>query len=199
MQVKKVTVSVGLPTSYYDRVMLQDFLRENPDKTAADMPKPTVALLQQKRTETEGKIKAAVAPLLPPVPAGEDPLPLVHVWDFPDIPEPITSSSGGTGKALTWLSESWPSLVLLGLAAVAILIARSALLGGGSGTPRDFNEGFGLELPIPPKEEEIANADDKEGMQITGGSLKDELFRMVDKNPEVAANVLRSWITDNAA
>jgi flagellar M-ring protein FliF len=199
MQVKKVTVSVGLPTSYYDRVMLQDFLRENPDKTAADMPKPTVAMLQQKRTETEGKIKAAVAPLLPPVPAGEDPLPLVHVWDFPDIPEPIVAASGGTGKALTWLSESWQSLVMLGLAAVAILIARSALLGGGSGTPKDFNEGFGLELPTPPKEEEVANSDDNEGMQITGGSLKEELFRMVDKNPEVAANVLRSWITENAA
>jgi flagellar M-ring protein FliF len=199
MQVKKVTVSVGLPTSYYDRVILQDFLRENPDKTAADMPKPTVAMLQQKRTETEGKIKAAVSPLLPPVPPGADPLPLVHVWDFPDIPEPMVATGGGTGKALTWLSESWPSLAMLGLAAIAILIARSALLGGGNGTPRDFNEGFGLELPTPPQEEEDANSDENEGMQITGGSLKEELFRMVDKNPEVAANVLRSWITENAA
>jgi flagellar M-ring protein FliF len=179
--------------------MLQDFLRENHDKTAADMPKPTVAMLQQKRSETEGKIKSAVAPLLPPVPAGQDPLPLVHVWDFPDIPEPILASSGGTGKALTWLSDSWPSLVMLGLAAVAILIARSALQGGGSGSPKDFNEGFGLELPTPPKEEQDAESDDKEGMQITGGSLKDELFHIVDKNPEVAANVLRSWISENAA
>lgn len=198
MQVKKVTVSVGLPTSYYDRVIVQDFLRENPDKTAADMPKPTIAQLQQKRTETEGKIKAAVAPLLPPVAAGEDPLPLVHVWDYPDIPEPIVATSGGTGKAMTWLSESWPSLALLGLAVIAILIARSALMGGGS-TPRDFNEGFGLELPVPPTEEETNEDEEKEGMTITGGSLKDELFRMVDKNPEVAANVLRSWITENAA
>jgi len=199
MQVKKVTVSVGLPTSYYDRVMVQDYLRENPDKTAADMPKPTIAMLQQKRTETEGKIKAAVAPLLPPVAVGEDPLPLVHVWDFPDIPEPVMATAGGTGKALTWLSESWASLAMLGLAAIAILIARSALLGGGSGAPKDFNEGFGLDLPVPPPEEEAGEADEKEGMEITGGSLKDELFRMVDKNPEVAANVLRSWITDIAA
>jgi len=199
MQVKKVTVSVGLPTSYYDRVILQDFLRDNPDKTAVDLPKPTVAMLQQKRTETEAKIKAAVAPLLPPVPAGEDPLPLVHVWDFPDIPEPIVNVGGGTGKALTWLSESWPSLAMLGLAAIAILIARSALSGGGSGAPRDFSEGFGLDLPVPPKEDDVSDADEQEGMQITGGSLKEELFRMVDKNPEVAANVLRSWITDSAA
>ena len=198
LQVKKVTVSVGLPTSYYDRVLLQDYLRENPDKTAADMPKPTVAMLQQKRTETEGKIKAAVAPLLPPVAAGEDPLPLVHVWDYPDIPEPVMVAGGGGGKAMTWLSESWPSLALLGLAAIAILIARSALLGG-SGAPKDFSEGFGLELPVPPIDEETSEADEKDGMQITGGSLKDELFRMVDKNPEVAANVLRSWITDAAA
>jgi len=199
MQVKKVTVSVGLPTSYYDRVMLQDYLRENPDKTATDMPQPTIAMLQQKRTETEGKIKAAVAPLLPPVAAGEDPLPLVHVWDFPDIPEPAMATVGGTGKALTWLSESWASLAMLGLAAIAIFVARSALLGGGNGAPKDFNEGFGLELPVPPPEEQAGESDENDGMQITGGSLKDELFRMVDKNPEVAANVLRSWITDVAA
>jgi flagellar M-ring protein FliF len=199
MQVKRVKVSVGLPTSYYDRVLLQDFLRENPEKSAAEMPKPTVAMIQQKRTETEGKIKAAVTPLLPPVPPGEDPYPLVHVWDYPDIPEPVMTASVTTSKALTWLSESWPSLVMLCLAAIAILVARSALLGGGNGTPRDFNEGFGLELPVPPQEEELENEDDKEGMLITGGSLKDELIRMVDKNPEVAANVLRSWITDNAA
>lgn len=199
MQVKRVTVSVGLPTSYYDRVLLQDYLRENPDKTATDMPQPTIAMLQQKRTETEGKIKAAVAPLLPPVAIGEDSLPLVHVWDYPDISEPAIVTEGGTGKALTWLSESWASLAMLGLAAIAILIARSALLGGGSGAPKDFNEGFGLELPVPPPEEESGEADEKEGMEITGGSLKDELFRMVDKNPEVAANVLRSWISDVAA
>jgi len=198
MQVKKVTVSVGLPTSYYDRVILQDYRREHPDKTATDMPKPTIAMLQQKRTETEGKIKAAVAPLLPPVSAGEDRLSLVHVWDFPDIPEPVVVTAGGTGKALRWLSESWTSLAMLGLAAIAILVARSALLGGGNGAPKDFNEGFGLELPVP-SPEEAGESDEKDGMQITGGSLKDELFRLVDKNPEVAANVLRSWITDVAA
>jgi len=198
MQVRRVTVSVGLPSSYYDRVMVQDYLRENPDKTAADMPKPTVAMMQQKRTETQDKIKAAVSPLLPPVQAGEDPFPLVHVWDYPDMPEPALASVGSAGQMMTWLAEAWPTLAMLGLAAIAILIARSALLGGGNDTPREFNEGFGLELPTPPKEDPLAAEEDQDGMQITGGSLKDELFRMVDKNPEVAANVLRSWITDAA-
>jgi flagellar M-ring protein FliF len=35
-------------------------------------------------------------------------------------------------------------------------------------------------------------------MQITGGSLRDELIRLVESNPDVAANVLRSWISDAA-
>jgi flagellar M-ring protein FliF len=35
-------------------------------------------------------------------------------------------------------------------------------------------------------------------MEITGGSLRDELIRLVENNPDVAANVLRSWISDAA-
>jgi flagellar M-ring protein FliF len=197
MQVRRVRVSVGLPASYYDRVLVQDFLRENPGKTAADMPPATAAMIQQKRTETEDKIKSAVTPLLPAVPAGDDPYPLVVVWDYPDMPEPVFASLASPSQALTWLADSWPTLAMIGLAVLAMLIARSAMLGGGD-SPKAFNEGFGLELPIPPKEDPAAMEDDNEGMQITGGSLREELLRMVDKNPDVAANVLRSWITDAA-
>ncbi len=197
LQVKRVTVSVGLPTSFYDRLLERDFLRENPDKTAADMPPATIAMLQQKRTETENKIKTAVTQLLPQRLPGEDPFPLVHVWDYPDITDPVAAGDSHATLALTWLADSWQTLAMLALAVLAILIARSALSGGGT-SPREFNEGFGLELPQPPRE--VAQpADDYEGMQITGASLKDELLRMVDNNPDVAANVLRSWITNNAA
>jgi flagellar M-ring protein FliF len=197
MQVRRVRVSVGLPASYYDRVLVQDYLRENPGKTAADMPPATAAMVQQKRTETEEKIKSAVTPLLPAVPPGDDPFPLVVVWDYPDMPEPAFASLGSPSQALTWLSDSWPTLAMIGLAVLAMLIARSAMIGGGD-SPKAFTEGFGLELPIPPKEDPATMDDEHEGMQITGGSLKDELLRMVDKNPDVAANVLRSWITDAA-
>jgi flagellar M-ring protein FliF len=104
-QVKRVRVSVGLPSSYYDKILLQDFLRDNPGKTAADAPKPTQAILQDKKNETQTQIREAVTPLLPAIPVGEDPFPLVQVWDYPDLPDPVSKSSGSTGAALTWLAE----------------------------------------------------------------------------------------------
>jgi len=35
-------------------------------------------------------------------------------------------------------------------------------------------------------------------MEITGGSLQDELVALVEDNPEVAANVIRSWVGEAA-
>jgi len=198
-QVKRVRVSVGIPSSYYYKVMLQDFLRENPDKTAVDAPKPTQAMLQEKKNETMTRIQSAVTPLLPAIPVGEDPFPLVQVWDYPDLPEPPGDAPGSSAKALTWLANSWQTIAMIGLALVAILIARSALSTGTDSPAPGFSEGFGLELPVA-KDDDKADAagDQPDAMEITGGSLRDELIRLVENNPDVAANVLRSWISDAA-
>lgn len=197
MQVKRVKVSVGIPTSYYDKVLRKEFLREHPEQSIDQMSPPTPQMIQQIKSETENNIKAAVTPLLPPVPPGEDIFPLVNVWDYPDLPEAESPPEGTSAKALTWLSQSWPTLGLLALAVVAILIARAAITSGGSEPPREFAEGFGLELPTVDESEPETDGDDS-GMEITGGSLKDELYQIVEKNPDVAANVLRSWITEAA-
>jgi len=199
-QVKRVRVSVGIPSSYYDKVFLQDFLRSNPDKKESDAPKPTVVELQAKKDETHQRIQAAVTPLLPALPVGEDPFPLVQVWDYPDLPVAMAEDTGSASAAMSWLASSWQTIALIGLALVAILIARSALSTGSDAPAPGFNEGFGLELPVKPEEPEMdaMNGDQPDGMQITGGSLKDELLRLVETNPDVAANVLRSWITDAA-
>ncbi len=74
-----------------------------------------------------------------------------------------------------------------------------ALTSGGSAPAPGFEEGFGLELPTMPEEEDQpVDSDSSDGMQITGGSLRDELVRLVEGNPDVAANVLRAWISDAA-
>ncbi len=200
LQVKRVTVSIGIPSSYYDNVFKQNSLRDNPTKTAKEIPKATVAEIQEIRSQTQSKIQSAVTPLLPQLPVGEDPYPLVQVWDYPDLPIPEFAVPGSSGKALTWLASSWQTIAMIGLAIVAILIARSSLSGGSGGVSPDFNEGFGLALPKPVEEvaPESASSDAPDGMQITGGSLKEELVRLVEGNPDVAANVLRAWISDAA-
>ncbi len=194
LQVERVRVSVGLPQSYYQLVWSQEYLRDNPDKKPTDVPPMRTADLEKLRTDVRANIQKAVTPLLPEVNAGESKIELVEVWDYPNLPE-LEPPAPETAKiALTWLAESWQTLALILVALVALLVARGAIRGGsGDGVPGEFAEGFGLELPAPPV---IANEENEKGatMEITGGSLKDELITIVENNPEVAANVIRNWV-----
>jgi len=198
LEVKRIRVSIGLPTSYYRQIHLQTFLQDNPDKSAGDVEALTADALQKLREITEEAIQSAVKPLLPEVSAGEDPMPLVEIWDYPDLPERVIASAATGQAALTWLADSWQTIAMLLLAGGALFVARGAMKSlGGDADPAGFSEGFGLELPTPPEpiEEEIGRA---EQMEITGSSLKTELIGLVEHNPEVAANVIRSWIGEAA-
>lgn len=198
LPVKRVRVSIGLPSSYYRQVWAQDFLDGNPDKAVADVPSLDQEELQKLRDRTKLAIQTAVTPLLPEVSAGEDDIELVEVWDFTDLPAREVASSGASQAALTWLAESWQTIAMILLAAFALMVARGAMKSiGGDADPAGFAEGFGLELPLPP---EAPEADDgkTDQMEITGGSLKQELVGLVEGNPEVAANVIRSWVGEAA-
>jgi flagellar M-ring protein FliF len=198
LEVKRIRVSIGLPSTYYRQVHLQKFLQDNPDKKATDVTALGDDALQKLRDATKDAIQSAVKPLLPEVSAGEDPMPLVEVWDYPDLPERPVVSTGTGMVALNWLTESWQTIAMLMLAAAALLVARSAMKSlGGDATPAGFSEGFGLELPTPPAPVE-EKAGRTEQMEITGGSLKSELVNLVEQNPEVAANVIRSWVGEAA-
>ncbi|SMP39917.1 flagellar M-ring protein FliF [Neorhodopirellula lusitana] len=198
LPVKRIRVSIGLPTSYYRQVWTQEFLQSNPDKKGEDVPGMGNAELQSLRERTQLAIKSAVTPLLPSVSAGEDRFPLVEVWDFPDLPVREIATIGTGQVALDWLSNSWQSIAMIMLAALALMVARGAMKSiGGDADPASFSEGFGLELPSPPPPPvEVEGSVDH--MEITGGSLKQELIGLVEGNPEVAANVIRSWIGEAA-
>lgn len=194
LQVKKIRVSVGLPVSYYETVFRQDALKNDPN---GEVPEFDQTALEKLRANTEKNIRSAVTVLLPEVSAGANPDPLVTVWDYPDLPEPAAAGPDTAKIVLTWLSESWQTLALVMLGFLALMVARSAAKSAGDSTPTEFREGFGLELPAPPVEpdEDEENADE---MTITGGTLKEELVTIVEGNPEVAANVIRSWIGEAA-
>ncbi|MFK8112577.1 MAG: beta-cystathionase [Rubripirellula sp.] len=194
LQVKSIRVSVLLPTSYYETVFTQDALKKNPDDPVPDFDDVE---LEKLRAKTERNIQDAITVLLPEVSAGASTDPLVVVNDYPDLPMPEVAGSDTGKMALTWLSESWQTIALIMLGLFALLVARSAAKGTGDSTPTEFREGFGLELPAPPPEPEVSEEDSDE-MTITGGTLKQELVTIVEGNPEVAANVIRSWIGEAA-
>lgn len=197
LQVQRVRVTVGLPESYYQKIWVQKQLRENPDTPTADIPALADADLQELKDETEESIKSGVTQVLPAVAAGQDSFPLVEVWNYPDLPDPLPLEAETTKLALTWLAGHWQSIAMIMLAFFALIVALTAAKKGGQGSPREFNEGFGLELPKPPPEVVESN-DDDESMTITGGTLKDELVVLVESNPEVAANVIRGWVGEAA-
>ncbi|GAA5510688.1 beta-cystathionase [Novipirellula caenicola] len=193
LQVKRVRVSISLPQSYYQHVWVQNNLRDNPELEPSEIPPMRTADLEKLRLEVKSNIQKAVTPLLPEVNAGESKIELVEVTDYLNLPDPETPEPETAKIAMTWLAQSWQTIALIVLAVVALMVARGAIRGSGDAVPKDFSEGFGLELPTPPAEEEIEEKR-VEAMEITGGTLKDELASIVEDNPEVAANVIRNWV-----
>lgn len=200
-QPKRVSYSVGVPESYYEKIYRAQYLQENPDASAADIPPMEPDVRAKLKQDTATKIQLALKPTLLPTEPGEDKFPLIEVWDHRDFPDIPLEQPSQTAVALGWLAESWQTIGLFILAIVALLVARGVgKMGSGAARP-DFEEGFGLELPKPP-EVEASEEEGEEGsrLTITGQHLKQELSQLVSTNPEAAANVLRNWLeSSNAA
>ena len=199
LQTKRVRITVGLPDSYYRKVWASKYPKLDPDDPESVTPADFTEQIETIKRETKEFIKQAVSPILPDISVGEDKFDqLVEVWDYPDLPTGTYEDPQLAAHFLTWLAESWQTLALAMLGIVALLVARSAVRGGtGDASPAEFGEGFGLELPPPPATNEN-DRDAGETMTITGVSLRDELTSLVEKNPEVAANVIRSWVGEAA-
>jgi flagellar M-ring protein FliF len=135
---------------------------------------------------------------LPDVAAGEDKYPLVEVWAYDELPVAPATPAGIADTALTWLADTWQVLALIGLALLALGVARS--VGKSVAAPRpEFEEGFGLEIPAVPEPREEEEEGAFSNLQITGNTLKKDLSRLVEASPEVAANVIRNWLDHDAA
>ncbi len=196
LMVKSVSATVGLPRSYFKSIYIQGILEKDPTKSVADVPPMSEDEFEKLRDSTFKTIESAVSRLLPQPPAGDNRTSLVQTFVTPDLPTEPLPTTDTTKVALTWLAESWQSIALILLALIALLVARSAARSTGETPPAEFREGFGLELPKPPPELEMVN--DQDSMTITGANLKDELIKIVEGNPEVAANVIRSWVGEAA-
>jgi flagellar M-ring protein FliF len=196
LTVKSISVTVGLPRSYFKSIYLQRQLEQDPTKSVADLPPLSDADFEKLKEETFATIKDAVSSLLPARLPGEDRTDLVQAYVTPDLPPETMPATDTRQVALTWLADSWQTVALVLLAVIALLVARSAARGSGETPPVDFAEGFGLELPQAPPELDPEN--DVDAMLITGANLKDELISIVESNPEVAANVIRSWVAEAA-
>jgi flagellar M-ring protein FliF len=192
---KRVTVSVGIPSSYFEKVWRE----RNPAKEGEEPKTPDKAALDAIRQEESVKIQKYVANILPLVEGAADATELVAVTTFQDIKQPKPPEAPATSQAMGWLAQYWPTLGTLGLALFGLVMLRSMLR---SAPPPPASA---PSLTVVHGEEPAATAAETQlirekaakrlrRFQGSGRSLRDEVAEIVQEDPDVAANILKSWI-----
>jgi flagellar M-ring protein FliF len=186
------SVSIGIPTSYYENVWLQ----RNPPKPGEEAKKPEQAALDTIRTEVEANVKKAIAPLLMASGGQTDTNELVTVMSFQDIKVPEIASAPITSTAASWFDQNWRTLAIGGLVIVSLMMLRSMIRSIPQPEPEVASARISAEETTDSKEEpaEATAARRLRRMNTSGPSLRDELSELVKEDPDSAANILRAWI-----
>jgi flagellar biosynthesis/type III secretory pathway M-ring protein FliF/YscJ len=183
-------VLVRVPMSFFTSVW-QD---RNPPAPGQAKKTPDKAALDQIRAEESANIQRCVAAILPPL-KDASLAETVTVTPFVEISTAPPAVSIAD-NALSWAVESWRPLAGVGIALICLVglwwIART----GPTKVERP---------PMPaPAEPAIAEAPPKQAplaaphwrrpAKTADEPVRDELSKMVEDNPEMAANILRKWI-----
>jgi flagellar M-ring protein FliF len=203
---KKVKVSIGVPSSYYERVWRE----RNPPAAGATPAAPAAAEIVKIEQEVKKEIEESVVNLLPVPEPGGDPYIPVRVTSFTDIPLEAESPPGMVDEATSWLAGNWPTLgmVLLGLVSLVMLrgmLRSTAVAAAPPPSTAAAQSKSTPSLAVAPNAEVRTGETPEQTWQRRlrarregGPSLRDELVEMVKEDPDAAANVLRNWIGDAA-
>lgn len=190
----RVRVAVGIPSSYLEQL----WRKQNPTPPGSPEPPVDQKALAKIEEDQVTKIKNTVSYLIPEPDATTDTRPMITVTTFQpvlmgEIPEPAVGQ-----VAAGWLVENWSTLGMVGLGLFSLVMLRSMVRSapGPAALP-------GLPLP-PPEPEKPAEASTEEPEVKApsrlkrrtgqGQSLREELADLVREDPDMAANILRSWI-----
>ncbi|HEY2827247.1 MAG TPA: hypothetical protein VGJ04_06570 [Pirellulales bacterium] len=186
---KRVSVSVGVPSSYYEEVWRQ----RNPAPAAS---KPGPLELGQIEMDVNANIKKCVMGIVPmPDNSTADP---VTVTSFTSMPVPQIEIPTPTDRALVFVNEHSSALVTGVLVLIGLLVVRSIVRSISSATSREMHEPAVetmladeiAEQPFSPRGTPRTHRRHNK----VGPSLRDELVEIVRDDPDAAANVLRNWI-----
>lgn len=207
----KVTVSVGIPESYYREVAVhRASLLTATAAAATPAAEPTAQELVDLKTETESNVRAAVEGIAMGIRDGDDRKPYVQVYSTPSLPVAAIPGPSLTTTIINWLNESWSTLALISvvLLSLGMMFSWVKSQAGDTETDRKFAEGFGLEVPEDMADElELSQSDggvDSAGQRtrpefdVTGGEMKEDLSSLIKDNPDAVVNLLKSWIGDAA-
>jgi flagellar M-ring protein FliF len=193
---KRVTVSIGIPSSYFEKVWRE----RNPTEEGQQPKNPERAALDTIRQEESAKIQKSVAILLPPVEGVADLSELVTVTAFQDIKPAKIPEPAMTDHALAWLGQYWTTLGVIVLVLISLLMLRSMIRSAPAPAPATAASLPAIYNPQQRSDEpESAAAETAAQKRLrrfhgSGKSLRDELSDLVKEDPDVAANILKSWI-----
>ena len=206
----KVSVTVGLPESYYRKLwVLRAMAKDTKLTKESDVPAIADEDMKKLKDEAEASVKSAISGVLKQVREGDDRFPLVTVYNYADFPLPEIPKPAVSSIAMGWLAESWSTVALL----VVVMTALFMMMGwvkAQSTSPRDkeFAQGFGIEVPASAGDEldlgetgsesNSAEEEERPKFQVTGGEMKEDLSSLIKQNPEIAVNLLKAWIGDAA-
>jgi flagellar M-ring protein FliF len=190
---KQVRVSVGLPSSYVERVWRE----QNPPKDGEKPKTPDAAALTSIRDEVSTNVRKQVAGLLPPLDGVSDPTEMVTVTTFQDFKRDDLPAPSIVSKLVEWLNMNWSTLGIGGLVLASLAMLRSMMGSTGAATsagPVALRAAGSEAEPQSEEPPEIVVARRLRRMSGGGPSLRDELSDLVKEDPDAAANILRSWI-----
>ena len=196
---KRVTIAVGVPSSYFVDIRNE----RNPTPPGEEPKSPEQNQLQQIQQEEVAKIKQQVAGVLLEVEGVDDRADLVTVTTFQDITPATIPEPGMAENALTWFGQHWGTLGMIGLAMFSLVMLRSMIRAVPAGPrPQYAKVSPSTVSKEPERGSGIGIADTEEAkvkrrlerFAAGGQSLRDELSDIVKEDPDVAANILRTWI-----
>ena len=198
---KSVRVSIGVPVSYFAKVW-----HERNDEPGKEPGKPDKTALETIAQEETTKIRKHVAGVLPAVEGTADPTELVTVTTFQDLKSAEPVGPTVAKQALSWFGEYWSTLGVIGVALISLVMLRSLAR---SAPPSSSPASSMSPMPSAPRvaagtsggsdesreaDPEVAAQSRLRRFQGGGKSLRDELSELVTEDPDVAANILKSWI-----
>lgn len=213
----RVTASLDVPRSLYQRVWEESWRRANPGLPAnVQPPAASAETLARIEAETKQTLQQAVAYLMPTPVVHDDRNPRVVVTTYEDRVVAESAKLSAAETARHWLAEHWQSAAMLTLALFSLWLVRSFARGTQQRRIREteaaHRRGFArtsvAESADVEFEDRPSALDDDVELEWTTptasrskgseADLREQLRELVNSDPDAAAEALRNWIGDAA-
>lgn len=225
LAVNTVSASISVPSSYYEKIWMEQELIAKPGTTPK---RPTPEQWKPLEDKVSQSIVEHVKSIVP-IPGGQTfdkilrgdgnsapksnkdlyPVDLIRVTTFQSLTEPELPATSVAETATGWFGQNWSS-VATGLFGLVSLVMLRSLVKGVPTVAADADEEFEderHEVRSESESDEVASgaAEEKAAPAVkklarrakSGTSLRDELVEIVREDPDTAANVLKTWISSS--